>query len=526
MLALPCAAALYGANLQGSAYLPLFLLALGIGYKGIAGKITLTFAFFLAVILSAPLLVPSIEAYLLSGRDDGGTWSPRLLLMPLMSLGGIYPWAAGTFKTLDIGRFIGGTGSSFVLFTGSLTPLLAAWAALCASVRSRTWGRTSLALVGMYGIILVTPLFPLLYTRSAPLALLGIIPLAAAGIRRIKEGKYPGRRAGILLLAGTLCAISVSVIFAVALFPKVRPALLSRVAEADAVGGSPIGKAPELRKAQVDRLPSEITPLNPEVALSAAALLLAGFFLAKARPIQRGTVGLLVALNVLPVLLFYARFTPSHPKEWWDALRDGGPSQHEAMNRVGSQGLRLLEQAEARTDMLIPQNFTMLYKVHAIHGYCSLQPYSLFLRPPEAPEIDLAQYADVVASEDGHVRRNSISHWSRFHWSEDLRRTISLFQETNNTLVLQIGPGGTGDLVRTDTRYPGWTATWEGNDLAIDPEGPTFSRIRIPASENPTTLKLEYHPRGMRLAAVCAAGTLLAVIALLIARPRSACGSD
>lgn len=507
------AMALYGANLQTAAYLPLFLLALVIGYRTVSGlaaalRLAATIGV-LAVLLAAPILLQSVEAYAWSARADRGSWQPSLLLMPFASLSGIFPWALGTFKTLDLGRFLGTTGIGVVLFAGSLTPLLALFGVLGGRPPKATSDaglRTAWLLPSGYLLMVASPLFPFLYTRAAPLGLLGILVLATRGWEALSTSWKPRKTAALALGALTISLILALNVFAYAIYPRIKDRLMDRVMRAEAAGGGPIGNAPALRQAQVENLPREIGLQNPETACSALLLLLSSALLARPTTPPRWAWLALLGLNLFPVLSYYHRFTPSHPVALWQSLQEGGPLQQSAVATLSPGALRFLETAPTRTDMLIPQNFTLLYRIHAVHGYCSLQPASLFLWPKDEPYPEASIVSDATATPDGQLVLDHAEIWSRLQWIDGAaeKRSIRFLAETSGTLTAEIGPGAAGTLRRTDTLYPGWSATYGGAKIPIVHAEPCFSTITLPASDEPRQLVYSYRPTYLTVSFVLA----------------------
>ena len=103
---------------------------------------------------------------------------------------------------------------------------------------------------------------------------------------------------------------------------------------------------------------------------------------------------------------------------------------------------------------------------------------------------------------------------ARFHWSEPLERKIAVASETLCTLTLDVAPGRAGDLIRTDTYYPGWQVSPVAEEVKMQFEPPCFTRIHVPGDV--TRLRFQYEPRFWRLGLCIAAGSA-ALIAVLLA---------
>ena len=110
------------------------------------------------------------------------------------------------------------------------------------------------------------------------------------------------------------------------------------------------------------------------------------------------------------------------------------------------------------------------------------------------------------------MKKNPTPGLARFQWAENGRRDIRVQTETMNTLVLTLGDGAADDLIRTDTYYPGWSASVDGRRIPIERAAPFFSRIKIPAGAQ--TLTLRYTPTYLHLGIILAACSFLITVAL------------
>src|SRR5204863_1198109 len=120
---------------------------------------------------------------------------------PLGSLSAVYPWALGTFRTLDLSKIAAQRYHfGFVLYIGSAAiclALLGAMDRLRDSVfRLQRPRRTAFWLLGLYLLIASTPLEKFLYLRVAPLAGMALIVLAGIGISAAVENHPFCRRLG------------------------------------------------------------------------------------------------------------------------------------------------------------------------------------------------------------------------------------------------------------------------------------------------------------------------------------------
>jgi uncharacterized membrane protein YfhO len=112
-------------------------------------------------------------------------------------------------------------------------------------------------------------------------------------------------------------------------------------------------------------------------------------------------------------------------------------------------------------------------------------------------------------SATGELARSSQTGLSRFRWSYDSSRKIAVKDETLTKLTLTLEPGKAGDLIRTDSYYPGWRAFTASGELKVEFEPPCFMRITIPPDTS--EVRFLYQPRSWRTSLWIAA---LAAVAL------------
>ena len=213
--ALACGAVYASGSQQSHAYLPLFAGCFCAAYGGKswaiwknALQVTLASGL-LGAFLAAPVLVPQIEIFLRSHRDLTGGFLPEMVLSGVLSLSTVFPWALGTFRTLDLGKLVEQNGLGFCLYFGTAGVLLA-----ILGIRwqfRKSWAgrpelRMALLLVASYlGLICSTPLVGVLYTRAADLAVIGLIVCCARGIDVLIA--FPHERSIIRLV--TWCSLAV-----------------------------------------------------------------------------------------------------------------------------------------------------------------------------------------------------------------------------------------------------------------------------------------------------------------------------
>jgi len=521
------AAIFYAGNLQSHAYLAVFALCFGLGYAGLEWRkwVRLTLlqgaTLVLGAMLAAPVLSAELELFALNTREVRSPFHPLGWLGGLGATSAFYPWSLGTFRTLDLSKLIGRNWHlGFSVFIGCA----AFWLSCIGSFgRDESTShsaprRTALWLVASYLFITSTPLNEYLYTRCAPLALIGLTVLAAFGWESILRNPAPFRRLGWTVLAMTITVGLATNLFAALVYPRLIPQV-ERFVTKSATTNKNLDEAKALRASQITRLPSEISFRNPETVfgflgmLSMAALLLWPRF--RSQPMA-GT--LLFLLNLLPLLLFSARFIPRHPLEFWARLREGGPEQQRLMADLQGTPLRLLEEAPGTHEQALPLAFANLYRLRIVHGYAALRPFNPSIVPPA--ELSRWRIADRIYESKvrglpaGELRTNATSGYVRFQWAPAQSRRFSVSETNLNRIQLQFEPGPAGTLVWADTRYPGWSAHVDGALVELLPAEPCFSAVEISTSGR--TLELSYEPRFLKLGKILAglAGFALVMLSL------------
>jgi hypothetical protein len=514
-----CALIFYSGNLQSHAYLPLFALCFLIG-NGLGDRklvVPLSLAVSLSIltgaVLAAPVLWPQIEFYLNSLRTASFSPSSQLsYLAGIASFSAIFPWVLGTFRTLDLSKFLGNHALGFVIYIGSaafILALLGAWKTGKMPVAQNSARRTATGLVLVYFLVCSTPLLPVLYTRMAPIAVIGLIVLAALGLKTLGEQAFP--KACWAVAAGAVLLIIGLNVTAVAVYPRCMRYVQSFVAAWDKANPS-FPQTPALRSFQVQNLPHEISAQNPETVLAFVSLVALAIYLRQPqwKAFQYIT---LLTLNFLPVIFFYSRFIPDYPVAYWEQLLSGGPEQRRVAETVNPDHFRLLEEAPSLSDMLFPNDMGHLQRVHTVHGYSALQPPSLFhwppgLEPPPGPIADFAYSSEERGVSTGDLASLTNGKNSRIRCDH---RAVTITAETMNNLTVSIAPGAADRLVRSDTFYPGWQARLNGKPIPLEHDASPFSTITLPAGEKPSTVSYTYWPTHF------AALKYFAVVAALLA---------
>ena len=524
-----CALICYSGNLQSHAYLLLFGLCALIGYGFVDRRInwrgvrSIAFSGLVGAALAAPVIWAQVEYYLNSVRVASLSSPSKLsYLAGLLSFSSIFPWSLGTFRTLDIGKAIGVNSAGFVIFIGSAAFCLAAigcWSRGLAE-QSRT-KRIAIAMFVTYFIVCSTPLLNILYTRMAPLALIGLTVLAAIGLTNVANRERPFKKLG-WIIAGIAVAIALVLnVAAFVVYPRLVDRVHAIVAAREKTNPS-LDETPALRSFQVDNLPYEISWRNPETVLAFLSLLALAFYLCQRRP-ARLTQWIVLGFNFLSVVFFFSRYVPNHPITYWERLIAGGPEQQRVAAALNPRHLRLLEESPGLNEMLFPNNMGHLQHVHTVHGYSALQPASLFqwplTEPPPAELLsDFVYRSEHRGQEGGELKEVTTDKMSRLRCAH---RTVAITSETMNALTVSIEPGPADQLIRTDTFYPGWTAKLNGRVIPLKHGVPPFSTINLPASDTASIVTYSYQPSSLFITSsllVIAGFTLIGAL-IMGARP-------
>ncbi len=461
-----CGAVFYSGNLQSHLYLPVFALAFLVGRLFtdrealLRATASVAVSGVLGAALAAPVLANQVEFFLLSSRDvaaDLEWWKHPARL--LLSLGGIFPWALGTFRTFDVGRVVDASGVAWLMFCGSAIAGLSIVGALTGrrlSPHHRGIWTTSLCLVGAYLVVAGTPLYHFFYLRIAPLGILGVVPLAAIGIGSILSIAWQARlklaifcSVLVLLMATTINTITLIV------YPVFKETVTEAATTADTINRTFPTGSKALRLFQVNNFPAETSLRNPETALSLLGLLLLCAAMGcKAESRRQSFIYAAVILSLLPAIGFAARFIPDQPVSKFELLRAGGPAQQQAMDLVGHSGGRILD----REMRVFPFAMAALYRVHTVHGYSALQPSGIFRRPEgnKLPPEFGADFA-INLSEKGALSVESLStHPPLGRFIPDSGQQVAVAEETLNSLTIRQSEDLPIGFYRSDTPYPGW----------------------------------------------------------------------
>ncbi len=503
----------YSGNLQSHVYLPFFALCVVVGCGGrkvrdwlrATGMVACTGI--VGALLAAPALGPTLELYL---QNERGIQDFPNYMDGLLILSAVWPWSLGTFRTISI------ESMGFYLYAGPLIFIFAAYGLRArdgeAPVQSAA-RRVAICILVALIISLCTPLFDLLYRRICGMGVIALLVLAASGAGRIVAlDKARQRRLGIVLagfavlvVLGTLAAVYV-------VYPKFRGRMESMLVERGK-GDHYEGRSEPLRRFQAANYPNEVGFRNPEVVVALCALvLMAASAMTGKMPAM---LAMLLAANVVSPALFARRFVPREPLASWERLRDGGEEQLAVARQVGTG--RLLEvprEGHAVFSVVFPLATVHWTRTHVVHGYAALQPGSQTQHPdPDRSRLADWEYTIPAPREAGKWAKLNAAGTARLQWVGDTARPVRISSETLNSMTLSFPPGGAGELLRTDTFFPGWVAVASnGQACAVRRQG-VMSVISIPAGAD--SLVLRYSPAWLGACMVAlAAGAVLLLVCL------------
>ena len=254
-----------------------------------------------------------------------------------------------------------------------------------------------------------------------------------------------------------------------------------------------------MREAELKELPDEVTFRNPETI--AACLTLMAFAAVCLRPSlrrHRWLMPALLAVNLVPLMMFAHRFIPVQPMEMWRRLNAEGTEQKRVAALLSPGDNRLLEVATNSSDRLYPNAMAHLFGVRTVHGYSSLKPNSFIMLSHDELQKWMPQAADYIyeskvpGAETGVLKKNPTPGMARFQWRVPGARGIHIDRESLNEIRLSFDPGTAAELLWTDTYYPGWSPRIGQDRVAIRRAEPFYSSLLIPAGAQ--SLVLDYRP--------------------------------
>ena len=499
----------YSGNLQSHAYLVLFAGAIALGYGAWSRQnwrnilLVMAPSLLLGALLAMPVLVNELELYAHSMRM-GNLRAETSMLAGWATFSAIYPWALGTFRTLDLAKIVNGSNMGFHLFIGSAGVLLAVFAMLV-RVDGKNLAppkRTAIWLVAIYFLIVCSPLVSVLYTRSAGLGMLGLIVLAAIGLETLRVSTESLKRWAWFTVGFVFIAAVTTNVASLLIYPKYLPKIRQMVFAKNEKTASGFREAAALREFQINNFANEVSFKNPETVVASAGLLAfaAVCFYPSVRR-RNWAVPALLALNLVPVVLFTHRFVPVQPIGLWRNLLADGTEQRRVAGIVNAGYGRLADAESALFEKLYPNTIGHLFHVQTVHGYSSLQPKSFTHLSPEDTKKWLPQTADYIYDSPAHaavgeLTKNPTPGLARFQWQTSSTRTLNVESQTLNEIHLSVGAGEEAELLRTDSFFPGWSARFGGEQIAVTRTEPFFSKMKIPGGEG--VLILRYEPTYLR----------------------------
>lgn len=522
-------------NLQSHTYLPLFAFAFLLGsFFGDRARFARAFSVvaisgLLGALLTFPLLGNQLEFFLNSSRSITGDSRGILGLLAVpFSMISIHPWAAGTFRSLELGKLFGQGGIAFLLFFGGAGTVIAVAGLrrlFSSSESDRSFVFTSMACVVIYLIVIASPLNKILYPRMAGMAGMGLVVLTALACREwaLKGPLLSMKWARRWTLIHLTWVVTASGVLLVA-YPHAKNRITAKVFAAGVKNSGGLGTE-ELRLAQIERLPQESSLLNPEASIGLLATLLALF--AMGRPLTdssaRRYCSASLFLGLVSCVAFHHRFRPMHDVAIWEKLREGGPAQRSAM-QLTEGGKRIDESMLPLEDQVFPFAWAAFYRVHAVQGYSALQPNSFQTYPANQPPLADTWRADFTGDgKGGFIPSSGNGGPARFR---DVRNgegfPLEISGDSHNRMdLIYKGAASATGFIQTDTRYPGWHLSPQGSSPRS--EGFAFSRWKLPMVSG-DGLALVYEPSLRKYWSTALSIALIALTALIIPRTAGTTG--
>lgn len=523
--ALLCAFIFFAGNLQSHVYLPIFALAFlaGVFWKdrirfGRAFAVV-AFAGIVGALLAAPVLANQLEFFLVGKRTTApDEFAIRQLVAVPFAFLAVHPWPVGTFRSLDVGKLFGIGGTAFLLFCGGAAFLIA-----LAGI-PRLWKKrvnegavvaTSLCCLFIFLLVIASPLSKVLYPRIAGMAGMAVIVLAGLSIRECAQRPLLSliwsRRLALFHVAWVVLASLV----VIAAFPHAKDRIVTKVAAVGVRNAGGLGTS-EQRMAQIERLTTETTLLNPEaiagLLASVLALLALGRMRANASP--GNLIHLSLVVGLLATVSFHHRFRPLHDRALWENLAAGGESQRNGI-AASARGLRLDESMLPLDEQVFPHAWAAFHRIHAVQGYSALQPQCLQWYPADQPTIPDDWRADFTGDGLGGFVKTSGTSPARFRDPATGKAVpFRIMGDSHNRIEIEaVGDKGADEFILTDTRYPGWHTAAGGTEPAD--AGFSFTRWVFPMN-GVQRMELIYEPATRHLwLPVSSFGVALLLIASL-----------
>jgi hypothetical protein len=513
-------------NQQSHVYLLIFAGCISVGYawrdlskwKKIA--LPVCASVFLGSLIALPVLIPQVELFLLCKRSLR-VMDPAAWLTGIANLSALFPWALGTFRTIDASKAIHQGALGFSLFIGCAALVLSIVGAVLSwrNKISEPAERSAFLLVAAYFIICSSPLINLLYTRASDLAVLPLILFCARALNFFANEVSPQqiRKVVATVSTGILLIFILCNLVAFIIYPHFQKRLEEAVLRLDRENRLSMDSVPAFRSFQIRNFANEVSVKNPETVFAAlSCLALCVVILKSRRPLQPLTLSFILALNMVPILLFGERYLVKQPVHLWRDLLQGGPEQQKVQAALQPES-RLDEKAPGlRLEDLYPGTLPLLYSIHALNGYSSfpLPSVSEALKLLD-PKLKVFDYQYVSMQRGLHagelIAAADHNGLARFQWQNENPRKITVLNEILNEITVHIDAGLPGKLIRTDRFYPGWEV-----DSVPLAKYALLANIFIAADipSEATILTFRYRPRFLTLEIIVSLMTATTIIAL------------
>ena len=167
---------------------------------------------------------------------------------------------------------------------------------------------------------------------------------------------------------------------------------------------------------------------------------------------------------------------------------------------------------------IFPGATAIYYHVHTFSSYAAF-----FLKTPEErehlPPSNVTYITRAPGVTTGRLDQSRAHEQLRFIWQGEASRRITIAKETFNSVWLDLEPGPAGEILRTDSYYPGWSVVTPG----VNPVPGKMQCFSVPAGVN--QVQFRYRPRFLSqtllASALAATGILLGCAISLRCRRRS-----
>jgi hypothetical protein len=485
----------------------------------------------LGAIVGSIALLPNLELIALNTRGRFGSiywiemmWKRPLALVPWLACL-FNPDVAGNPRTFDLPRGLGRIGlpanqvsmDDVRVYCGLVGVVLAVWGLRVKCV-ARTLGIT-LVVVPLF-VVLISPMYLMVYFRYLAATAIGIAVLAALGIERLLDGDSrlagDARKTALVLIA----AISLALIVGAAVSAMRGP--LTSKAEAIGLRKTTFLKSDVAWQQQKARETVRNFSLSGNAVLrfGALALIVAGLLVTAPRHAAAAAL-VCVVLNTADLLEVSWRTFPSVPRlfEYPTTPALQFLQRQPGLFRVASRWNLQTEQPTA------PPNMLMMHNLADPRVYGALVPKNplldaqdwnavnvrFFIVPPKAkpPREDwqLAYSGEVDIYENPHVQpRVSFVKDPTSASSEPAE--IHIEEYVSGHIVVEVVARQAGWLIVRERLYPGWRATVNGRPAELHEAQGLWQAVAVPAGSS--RVVLSFRPR------LVYAGAAVTILGLLV----------